>query len=164
MAEALRHQGSPQELTIEERTMAGSPLALSVVPKAEVTGTGAIAPVFLSLSGLTKRYGAITVVQDVSLDVAPGEFVFMSCPPHSKCPQCRHRGQQRVNSIDARRLVRSRYGLQAHGQFHLLQFGLVTRSDQTDQCTAQKRDVGLSLTHRVFRADFDVLSQNLNAP
>jgi iron(III) transport system ATP-binding protein len=60
--------------------MSTSDVALSVVPKVEPIGAGANSRPFLSLVGLTKRYGNATVVQGVSLDVARGEFLCVLGP------------------------------------------------------------------------------------
>ena len=41
---------------------------------------GASAPSYLSVSGLTKKFGQATVVNEVAFDVAPGEFLCVLGP------------------------------------------------------------------------------------
>lgn len=55
-------------------------VSLSVAPNVEPSRASASARPFLSLSGLTKRYGATTVVQDASLDVMRGELLCILGP------------------------------------------------------------------------------------
>ncbi|MFY8152217.1 MAG: ABC transporter ATP-binding protein, partial [Hyphomicrobiales bacterium] len=55
-------------------------VALSVDAKPPPSGASASARPFLSLSGLTKRYGTATVVQDASLDVMRGELLCILGP------------------------------------------------------------------------------------
>ncbi len=55
-------------------------VALSVDAKPQPSGASASARPFLSLSGLTKRYGTTTVVQDASLDVMRGELLCILGP------------------------------------------------------------------------------------
>lgn len=55
-------------------------VSLSVTPSVETSRASASARPFLSLSGLTKRYGAATVVQDASLDVMRGELLCILGP------------------------------------------------------------------------------------
>lgn len=55
-------------------------VALPVVAKPQPSGASASARPFLSLSGLTKRYGTATVVQDASLDVMRGELLCILGP------------------------------------------------------------------------------------
>lgn len=55
-------------------------VALSVDAKPQPSGASASARPFLSLSGLTKRYGTATVVQDASLDVMRGELLCILGP------------------------------------------------------------------------------------
>jgi iron(III) transport system ATP-binding protein len=60
--------------------MARRATALSVVPEAETSGAAAGAAPYLSLAGLTKRFGNASVVRDVSLDVARGELLCVLGP------------------------------------------------------------------------------------
>ncbi|AOG07924.1 ABC transporter ATP-binding protein [Bosea sp. RAC05] len=55
-------------------------VALSVDAKPQPSGASASARPFLSLSGLTKRYGTATVVHDASLDVMRGELLCILGP------------------------------------------------------------------------------------
>ncbi len=60
--------------------MAGLAVARSVVPEPEKTGAVASAAPYLSLVGLTKRFGSTVVVRDVSLDVPRGELLCILGP------------------------------------------------------------------------------------
>jgi len=60
--------------------MAGLAVALSVVSEPEKNGAAASAAPYLSLVGLTKRFGSTVVVRDVSLDVQRGELLCILGP------------------------------------------------------------------------------------
>jgi iron(III) transport system ATP-binding protein len=60
--------------------MAGLAVALSVVSEPEKIGAAASAAPYLSLVGLTKRFGSTVVVRDVSLDVQRGELLCILGP------------------------------------------------------------------------------------
>ncbi|CAN1559975.1 PotA ABC-type spermidine/putrescine transport systems, ATPase components [Rhabdaerophilaceae bacterium] len=60
--------------------MAEASTMMPGVSSASAIEAGATAPVYLSLAGLTKRYGSATVVREVDLDVSPGEFLCILGP------------------------------------------------------------------------------------
>ncbi len=79
MAEALRYKGATKEMSQLQ----------DLVPSGEVTGTlkygEARATPYLAVSGLTKRFGAATVVNDVTFVAQQSEFVCVLGP--SGCGQ-----------------------------------------------------------------------------
>ncbi|WP_284180039.1 ATP-binding cassette domain-containing protein [Rhabdaerophilum sp. SD176] len=60
--------------------MAGLATAFSVVSEPVTSGAAAIAAPYLSLVGLTKRFGSAVVVRDVNLDVPRGELLCILGP------------------------------------------------------------------------------------
>jgi iron(III) transport system ATP-binding protein len=80
MAATLRHEGRAEELmrdTAQDGVAAKRPRsAAAMLGQTE----GASAPSYLSVAGLTKRFGAATVVADVAFEVAASEFLCVLGP------------------------------------------------------------------------------------
>jgi iron(III) transport system ATP-binding protein len=72
MAASLRHEGRAEIVMLADGQVLAAPMPME--------REGASAPSYLSVSGLTKRYGAATVVADVTFEAAPSEFLCVLGP------------------------------------------------------------------------------------